>query len=75
MGDTLRERLAAELGRLDYQPGPPAAERLALLESLEQQLRELELREEALIVQAEESGLSIDRREGCSPEIVLGYQP
>ncbi len=74
LGDVLRERLSAELAQVDYQPGPPAAERPGLIEKLEADLLAQEVVEERLVVEAEAAGLEIPRRLDCNPEVVLDFQ-
>lgn len=74
-GDALIERMHASIDAMDYRPGPPLAERPARLAKLQAELRELEMKEEALIVAAEEAGMLIARRPDASPEVVLGFDP
>lgn len=75
MGGSLVQRLHAEIDRLEYRPGPPMAERPARLAALRAELRTLEVREEALICEAEESGVIIPRRPDADPAVILGYDP
>lgn len=52
--------------------GVPKAERLARLEAIEAELFDLEIQEEALIVQSEAEGTPVPRRPAARPAIVLG---
>lgn len=73
--DDLAKRLCKKVDGLDYVAGPPAKDRPEALRKLRDELRTLEVREEALICAAEEQGVYIARREDAPPEIVLGYDP
>lgn len=76
MGDSLVQRLHAEIDALDYgPPGLPMAERPARLAQLKGMLRQLEEQEEALICKAEEAGEVVFRRAEADPAVVLGYDP
>lgn len=75
MGDSLVQHLHAKIDRLDYRPGPPLTERPARLAALKAELRTLEQREEALICQAEQSGVVIPRRPDADPTVILGFNP
>lgn len=75
MGDTLTQRMHAEIDRLDYRPGPPMAERPALLAGLKAELRKLEQQEEKAICGAEGDGIIIPRRPDADPAVILNYDP
>jgi hypothetical protein len=76
-GDQIRDKLKKEL-RQQYTklekagPTPMAtAEREAALVKIDESIRKVESEEEELILEAEEIGLSIPRREDADPEIFL----
>lgn len=73
MGDTLTQRMHAEIDCLDYRPGPPLAERAARLAELKAALRKFEQQEEELICRAEDTGVIIPRRLDADPEVILDY--
>lgn len=75
MGETLVQRMHAEIDRLDYRPGPPMAERPARLAALKATLRALEQQEEALILRTEETSVYIPRRTDADPAVILAYDP
>lgn len=75
LGDILTQRMHAEIDSLDYQAGPPMADRPARLAKLKADLRRLEGQEEALICKAEAEGISIQRRSDADPAVVLNYDP
>lgn len=70
-GDVLKERLSTAIAAMDYPSGPPTAARPKLRRELATRLDELELREEALVMQAEASGVAIPRRVDARPEVIL----
>lgn len=74
-GDELTKNIHAKVDALEYRPGPPMAERPARRAQLLATLRELEVKEEALICTGEEAGLVIARRADADPAVVLGYDP
>jgi hypothetical protein len=53
--------------------GPRAVERVRRVAEIKRTTEEIELAEEALIVEAELTGLPIPRRADCNPAIVLRY--
>ncbi|KJS04337.1 MAG: hypothetical protein VR73_14745 [Gammaproteobacteria bacterium BRH_c0] len=55
-------------------PGLPLDERPAVLAKLEAELLQLEIEEEALIVELDRMGFPIERREDARPEVVLEWQ-
>lgn len=59
---------------LSYEPGPPAAERAALLADLERQAYKLEVDEEDTIRAAESLNVSIPRRRDCRADIVFDLE-
>ena len=65
-GDQLKGRFAELARSIEYTPGPPAAERAAVVAQLARELAELESQEEALVDQAAEAGVVIAHR----PEVV-----
>jgi hypothetical protein len=71
--DTLATRLREAIETSNYAAGPPAAERPALLESIEARLFDLELQEETLIVESEDRGQDLPRRPDARPEIILSW--
>jgi hypothetical protein len=71
LGNEIKRRLGEVIESADLETGPPVAERPALRRKLEAELRELELREEALVVDAEAAGFVIPRRPDADPEIIL----
>lgn len=75
MGETLVQRMHADIDCLDYRPGPPMAERPARLGELRATLRKLEQQEEALISRGEETGVFIPRRDDADPAVILAYDP
>jgi hypothetical protein len=70
--ETLR---AALLARVDavVPEGPNAAERRERIAAIDAELDRVELAEEQLIVQSEDEGRPVARRDNCRPEIVLAY--
>ncbi|WP_165967362.1 hypothetical protein [Luteimonas aestuarii] len=56
----------------DHLRGPAQGERAERIEALTAELREAEIEEEALITQAEVSGLNVHRRPDADPAIILG---
>ena len=72
--DTIKATLAADIEGMDYQAGPPQAERRDLIETLTAKIYDLEVQEETLIEAAEESGITILRRIDCSAAIVLSFE-
>jgi hypothetical protein len=60
--DLAREILAALVGQVAYEPGPPLAERPALIARLERELAELEQGEEQIVDEACGSGVVIEHR-------------
>jgi hypothetical protein len=74
MGDAIKAKLAETIANADLPEGPPSAERPALRRKLEAELRELELREEALIVDAEAAGFSIPRRPDADAAVILSLE-
>lgn len=73
--DALIARLHEEVDSLDYRPGPPLADRPKLVAALKKSLAELERREEATIVAAEDVGQFIPRRPDADPAVILDYDP
>lgn len=69
--DSIKNTLGKKIEQLDYEAGPPLAERPRLLEQNTMQIKQLELAEESLIVEAEKVGVPIPRRADLSPEIFL----
>lgn len=69
--EQIKERLTADIQAMNYQEGPPAAERAALIADLDRRIHVLEVEEEAVIEVAEEAGIEILRRPDCNPAIVL----
>lgn len=67
----------ALLARLDGQlaAGPSRAERAARVAEIERRLHDIEVAEEALIVEADSAGTPIPRRDDCDIAVVLGYTP
>jgi hypothetical protein len=74
-GEDLVKRLGKQIDGLDYVAGPAAKDRPALLAALHEAKRDMEEREENLIVHAEACGMFLARRPDADPEIVLGYSP
>lgn len=72
--DLVKAMLTSQLEALDYTAGPPAAERPAMIEELDQRIDQLERAEEELITESELAGFDIPRREDCRPEVVLGLE-
>ena len=70
LGDTLRDRLAAELEKTDT-GGVSTHERSAQAAELAERKFQLEAEEEQLIRQAEAAGLTIERRADADPRVVL----
>lgn len=75
LGDEVVKKLHKRIDELSYTPGPPSRERPEALKKLRAALRDLEVREEAMICQAEEIGLLIPRRAEADPAVILGYDP
>lgn len=69
--DTIKEKLAETIRASDYPEGIPSNQRAVAIADIERQLFQLEREEEALICEAEEAGIEIERREDCDPRIVL----
>lgn len=72
-GDELLAKVVKQIDGLDYTAGPPSKDRPAMAKKLKGTLRELGMREESLICEAEERGIFIPRRADADPAIVLGY--
>jgi len=75
LGDDLVKKLHKKVDDLDYVPGPPSRDRPEALKKLRATLRDLEVREEVMICQAEEIGMIIPRRSDADPAVILGYDP
>lgn len=73
LGDALVKKLHEGIDSLDYCPGPTSGDRPMALKGLRETLRGLEIREEAMICEAEEIGMFIPRRAEADPAIILGY--
>jgi hypothetical protein len=74
-GPALKARLAELIAAEPYDEGPPLADRPALKERLEAEIRETEIREELLIRAAEAQGVpDLQRRPDARPDIVLAWQ-
>ncbi len=74
-GGDLLKHLGKQVDALDYVAGPPAKDRSARLAALRETLRDLEQREENLIVHAEGCGVYLARRPDADPAVVLDYAP
>ena len=73
-GDQLKATLAKDVESMDYQAGPPAAERADLIADLDTRIYDLETQEESLIEAAESSGIEILRQPNCNAAIVLDFR-
>lgn len=71
--DELLAKVLKQIDELDYTAGPPSKDRPAMAKKLKGTLRDLGMREEALICEAEKRGTFIPRRADADPAIVLGY--
>lgn len=72
-GDELLAKVLKQIDELDYTAGPASEDRPAMLKKLKGTLRDLGMREESLICEAEERGIFIPRRADADPAVVLGY--
>jgi len=75
LSDEIKKNIKHKIDALDYQAGPPVAERPGLIKDLKSELFELEQRQEELIVVADKVGIHINRPEGFNPAAVLGFTP
>jgi hypothetical protein len=66
LGEQLKRRFADLVRGVEYEPGPPAAERPTRIAELREQLAALEREEEQLVDDAEQAGVRIDHR----PEVL-----
>lgn len=73
-GDQIKEKLLTTVEKMDYQEGPPDAERAALIANIDMRIHDLEVEEESIIETAESVGIEIMRRPDCNPAIVLGLE-
>lgn len=73
--DQIEARLLAALDAADYVPGPPAADRPALIKDLQKRLHVLEVNEEALVESAEAAGVEVGRRADVDWSVVLDFDP
>lgn len=71
-GEQVKRHLRQRIEAAGHPEGPPAKDRNALAEGMDKQIRGAEIEEETMILQAEEAGIEILRREDCNPAIVLG---
>lgn len=69
--DQIKDTLAKKIEILDYEHGPELSERPGLLKQNAAQIKELEIAEESLTVEAEKVGIAVPRRADLSPEIFL----
>lgn len=69
--DALKMRLCTAIEELNYEAGPPADERPALLAGARERLHSLEAEEENLISDAENAGMDVQRRADADPAIIL----
>ena len=74
-GEQIKEILLAKVDAMDYVPGLPLAERPKRRQLLQQQLRNLEEKEEALICESEDAHAPVFRRADADPAVVLNYEP
>lgn len=74
LGDVLKAKLKALIEATPYKQGPPSSDRARLRSELQTQLDSLELREEALVMEAESIGLTLAPRPDCRPDIVLSLE-
>lgn len=72
-GEEIKKNVAQRISALDYEAGPPNAERKSLIAKINAELDKLETKEERLIHQAESIGMNIPRRENVRPEIFLEF--
>lgn len=71
LGDTIKRRLTGLMEQSNYIEGLPAAEREVAVSKIKSQILDLERTEEAIIIEAEEAGFSIQRRTDFDPAVVL----
>lgn len=71
MGDTIKAKLAETIKAMEFDEGPPAAERPELIKALDKQILDLERKEEALIREAEAAGIKLLRHPDANPAVVL----
>jgi len=71
--DEIKTRLAEFVQTLDVPDGPPAADRPALIKKLDAKIRVHEIREEQLIVEAENAGINVLRHPDASPAVILEW--
>jgi hypothetical protein len=75
MQEELIRLLQAKIDADDYVPGLPLADRRARLAAIEKELYPLEVKEEALIVQAEAEGIYLTRRPNANVLVIMEYDP
>lgn len=70
-GASIKKTLTEKIENLDFEAGPELSERPGLLKQNAQQIKVLEISEEELTVQAEKSGMPIERRPDLDPAVFL----
>lgn len=70
-GASIKKTLTEKIESMDYEAGPELSERPELLKQNAAQIKELEIVEEELTIEAEKVGMPIERRADISPEIFL----
>lgn len=69
--DQIKDTLTKKIENLDYEPGPELSARPELLKQNAAQIKELELAEEDLTIEAEKVGMPIERRPDLDPAVFL----
>lgn len=69
--DQIKDTLTEKIEAMDYEAGPELSERPGLLKQNAAQIKELELTEEELTIEAEKVGMPIERRADLDPAVFL----
>lgn len=74
LANEIGKGLKAQAEKLNHEPGPSSAERPALIEAVNAQLKKLAIEEEQLIMGAQDQGFMIKRRADFDPAVVLEFE-
>jgi len=72
--DKVKDALLGTIQELKVEHGPNLQDRPQLIQKLQDELRALETKEEALVCEAEASGFNIRRRLDCDPAVILEFE-
>ena len=70
-GSELKKKLKSFVDKTDVESGPPMKDRPGLISAIDSQLLKLEKLEEKIILEAEDEGFEITRRDDCDCGVVL----